>query len=106
DDGKSWELEAESIRIVNGRASFQDQAGESGYGASAQQISGEIKLSADRQASVELKGSVDISKWPAIALPAGLAALKFDGLRQVSIAVEIDAAKEIRIREVKLLAGA
>ncbi|MGD0463305.1 MAG: hypothetical protein ABSB74_12545 [Tepidisphaeraceae bacterium] len=46
DEADGWQLEAQSIRVVNGRVSFEDRLGESGYSASAEQINGELKRSA------------------------------------------------------------
>jgi uncharacterized protein involved in outer membrane biogenesis len=104
DKSDSWQLEAQSIRLIAGTIFL-------GESIATQKISGELKRSDSGINGVELLGSVDIPKClaalpPKMPLPPMLSALKFDGLAQIEVRLEIDSAKEIHIREVKLRAGA
>jgi hypothetical protein len=100
-----WQLEAQSIQVANGTVFL----GPPGCSAAAERIKGELKLSTERRAEVELRGSLDIARWlaslpPSIVLPPALSAWKFNGLTEVEVRLDASIADGIHIREVKLRA--
>jgi uncharacterized protein involved in outer membrane biogenesis len=100
-----WHVEAESVQLIDGSVFL----GDAGSSAAARQINGQLKLSAERRAEVELRGSVDAARWlaalpPAIALSPAFSAWKFNGLAEVDVRLDAGIAEGVHIRELKVRA--
>jgi uncharacterized protein involved in outer membrane biogenesis len=106
DKTDAWQLEAQSIRVSNGRITFHDLLSDSGN-VSADQINGEITELRGRRAIAELEGSVDIAKWLAalplaIALPKALMSCKFNAPVEMRASLDIDLDQGIQIQKLDL----
>jgi len=101
-----WQLEAQSIRVANGRITFEDLLGKSGI-ALAEQINGEVTQLREGRAAVELRGSVDITKClaalpPAIPLPLALRGWKSEAPVDVQVRLDIDGEQGVQIQKMEL----
>jgi uncharacterized protein involved in outer membrane biogenesis len=106
DKTDAWQLEAQSIRVSNGRITFHDLLTESGI-VSADQINGEVTDLRERRATAELEGSADIAKWlaalpKAVVLPQALSSSKFNAPIEMRASLNIDLDHGIQIQKLDL----